>query len=230
MKPFGEKLKELRKAANITQTALADRLNVHLQTVSKWERGISEPDLSLLGELSAVLGVSLEKLLSAPESGETYVGSFSAAAFGKAVAARRKERGRSQEEFAREIGVSADAVSKWERGVICPRAEELVKIASVAGIPVSKLYYAISEEDRTESVIAAKRRKKFSLLWFAAAANGAKNFRFYGSPRRRGRRRWALFSCAMTAKTSLSAAIRVYPWGQTPPNSVKRSAADCRSK
>ncbi len=170
MKPFGEKLKELRKAANITQTALADRLNVHLQTVSKWERGISEPDLSLLGELSAVLGVSLEKLLSAPESGETYVGSFSAAAFGKAVAARRKERGRSQEEFAREIGVSADAVSKWERGVICPRAEELVKIASVAGIPVSKLYYAISEEDRTESVIAAKRRKKFSLLWFAAAA------------------------------------------------------------
>lgn len=38
---FGERLKSLRKAADITQQELADRVGVHLQTVSKWERGVS---------------------------------------------------------------------------------------------------------------------------------------------------------------------------------------------
>ena len=36
MSEFTERLKELRKAANITQTGLAE-LNLHPQTVSKWE-------------------------------------------------------------------------------------------------------------------------------------------------------------------------------------------------
>ena len=39
MERFGERLKSLRKAAGMTQQELADKLNVHLQTVSKWERG-----------------------------------------------------------------------------------------------------------------------------------------------------------------------------------------------
>ena len=59
---FGERLKELRKAAGITQSELAEKLNIHLQTVSKWERNLSEPDISQLGELAEALGVSLEKL------------------------------------------------------------------------------------------------------------------------------------------------------------------------
>ena len=62
MKRFGERLKEQRKAASFTQADLAEKLNIHLQTVSKWERGISEPDISQLGELAQALGVTLEKL------------------------------------------------------------------------------------------------------------------------------------------------------------------------
>ena len=61
---FGERLKELRKGINLTQASLVETLGVHLQTVSKWERGISEPDLSVLGELAAALGITLEKLLA----------------------------------------------------------------------------------------------------------------------------------------------------------------------
>ena len=59
MDDFGSRLRTLRKEAGITQTELAEKLNVHLQTVSKWERGLSEPDFSLFGELADILGVSL---------------------------------------------------------------------------------------------------------------------------------------------------------------------------
>ena len=43
MSEFSERLKELRKAANITQTGLAEKLNLHPQTVSKWENGVCAP-------------------------------------------------------------------------------------------------------------------------------------------------------------------------------------------
>ena len=70
MNTFGERIRQFRKAAGITQGELAQKLNVHLQTVSKWERGISEPDIAWLGELCAALGVSLERLAGVPEDAE----------------------------------------------------------------------------------------------------------------------------------------------------------------
>ncbi len=95
MSAFAERLKELRKAAGITQSELADRLLTHPQTVSKWERGLSEPDISQLGAIAAELGVSLERLCDCREGDRTYTGSFEAARFGKAVADQRTARGES---------------------------------------------------------------------------------------------------------------------------------------
>ncbi len=84
---FGDRLKELRKSAGVTQSKLAETLGVHLQTVSKWERGVCEPDLSVLGEIASALGVTLEKLLGQKEGESTYAGAFDAAELGKALAA-----------------------------------------------------------------------------------------------------------------------------------------------
>lgn len=57
MNNLGERLKKLRKKANITQTELADKLNVHVQTVSRWERNSSAPDMAMYGILAQLLGV-----------------------------------------------------------------------------------------------------------------------------------------------------------------------------
>jgi DNA-binding XRE family transcriptional regulator len=47
----------------MTQKDLADRLNLSDRTISKWERGLGCPDVSLLNGLSQVLGVNIEKIL-----------------------------------------------------------------------------------------------------------------------------------------------------------------------
>ena len=48
----------------MTQLQLAEILHISDKTVSKWERGQGCPDISLLVDLSRVLGVDMEKLLS----------------------------------------------------------------------------------------------------------------------------------------------------------------------
>ena len=170
MEGFGRRLKELRQTAKITQSDLADKLNLHPQTVSKWERGLSEPDIAQLGELAAALGISLEKLLGREETEISYVGTFRAEAFGKMLSELRAGRGESQEALAAAALTSPDAVSRWERGITCPDIERLSALAEHFEVPVSKLYCGYSEAPAAESVAFIKKRKRISAVSIAAAA------------------------------------------------------------
>ena len=60
---FGQRLQRLRKRANLTQEEVAAKLNITFQAVSKWENDVSAPDISVLNELSDILGVTLDELL-----------------------------------------------------------------------------------------------------------------------------------------------------------------------
>ncbi len=60
----GGLIRALRTQKGLTQKALAEAIGVGDKAVSKWERGLGCPDVSLLPELSRVLGVGLETLLS----------------------------------------------------------------------------------------------------------------------------------------------------------------------
>ena len=53
-----------RKEANLTQLQLADKLGITDKAVSKWERGITMPDTSIMLELCDILGISVNELLS----------------------------------------------------------------------------------------------------------------------------------------------------------------------
>ena len=52
----------LRKEKGLTQKQLADMLNISDRAVSKWERGLGMPDISLMPEISEIFGVNIEKL------------------------------------------------------------------------------------------------------------------------------------------------------------------------
>ena len=60
----GKLLYGLRKEKGLTQKQLADALHLSDKTISKWERGLGCPDVTLLRELSEVLNVSVEKILA----------------------------------------------------------------------------------------------------------------------------------------------------------------------
>lgn len=58
---------------------------------------------------------------------------------GNNIAALRKKKGITQEELANELGVSAQAVSKWENNSSCPDVSLLTKIADYFGVSVDAL-------------------------------------------------------------------------------------------
>lgn len=65
----GVLIKELRKEKNMTQKELADLLHITDRAVSKWERGLCAPDISLLEPLAAALGVTVTELISGERQG-----------------------------------------------------------------------------------------------------------------------------------------------------------------
>lgn len=60
---IGEFIAELRKEKNLTQAQLAEKLLITDRAVSKWERGKSLPDASIMIELCEILGISVNELL-----------------------------------------------------------------------------------------------------------------------------------------------------------------------
>lgn len=63
-KKIGEFISKLRKEKGFTQANLGEILGVSNRTVSKWENGDGMPDVSMLQELSNVLDITVDELLS----------------------------------------------------------------------------------------------------------------------------------------------------------------------
>ncbi len=63
LEKVGSLILRLRKEKNMTQKQVADLLNISDKTVSKWERGLGCPDVSILTELSNIFGINIEKIL-----------------------------------------------------------------------------------------------------------------------------------------------------------------------
>jgi transcriptional regulator with XRE-family HTH domain len=59
---LGQKIRQLRYKAGLTQEQLADRLGIGPQSVSKWENAVSMPDITTLPLLAETFGVSIDDL------------------------------------------------------------------------------------------------------------------------------------------------------------------------
>lgn len=72
MEAFSQRLINARKRCGLTQSDIAEKLQVSFQAVSLWERGETLPEIGKLTELADVLHVTIDWLLTGKKSKETY--------------------------------------------------------------------------------------------------------------------------------------------------------------
>ena len=70
----GEQIAVLRKSKGLTQSELGERIGVSFQAVSKWERGESLPDVTLLPDLAKILETTVDFILLGGEKVMEYKG------------------------------------------------------------------------------------------------------------------------------------------------------------
>jgi len=72
---ISEKISSLRKAHNLTQEALGEAVGVSAQAVSKWEKGDSLPDISVIPDICRTFKISADTLIDSEGSmtGEMYI-------------------------------------------------------------------------------------------------------------------------------------------------------------
>jgi len=61
---IGKFIAECRKQKNLSQLQLAEKLGITDKAISKWERGISKPNSSIMLELCEILDISVNELLN----------------------------------------------------------------------------------------------------------------------------------------------------------------------
>ena len=69
---FGQRLQDLRQRAGMSQDALAERLEVSRQAVSRWERDETMPETEKVIALAEIFAVSTDYLLRGGERGEEH--------------------------------------------------------------------------------------------------------------------------------------------------------------
>ncbi len=72
----GRQIAELRKSKGLTQNELGERIGVSFQAVSKWERGETLPDVTLLPNLAKILETTVDYILQGGEKVVEYKGKF----------------------------------------------------------------------------------------------------------------------------------------------------------
>ena len=78
---------------------------------------------------------------------------------GKRLAALRREKGMKQDELSEILGVSPQAISKWENDQTCPDISLLPTIAKTFGISVDELLSGKQEEAPTVRIVPENERK-----------------------------------------------------------------------
>lgn len=95
----------------------------------------------------------------------------------------RKEKGLSQEELAAQLGLSRQAVSKWERAEASPDTDNLICLARIYGVSLDQLLNTsdsvediIKEQVKPEKEQTKKKAYTSALMAFMSKARMAKKF------------------------------------------------------
>ena len=65
---LGKQIKALRQSRGLTQEQLAEKMDVSVQTISRWEKSVNYPDITMLPILASFFNVTTDYLLCVNEN------------------------------------------------------------------------------------------------------------------------------------------------------------------
>ena len=120
---------QARIKKGITQEQLATMIGVDKRQISAWELGRFMPSVATLQKIADALDMDLVELVKAqPEKKKC-----------SPIALVRREKGMSQGQLAKAVGVSQGLISTYETGANMPSEEVLQAIANALCVPVSEI-------------------------------------------------------------------------------------------
>lgn len=126
------RIKEERKGLRLSQTELADHLDVSQQTVCNWETQECAPSIEKLGKLRELFGCSLDWLLGFSNVRQA-VDEDDRPAIAERIRAERTSQGWSQRELADLLGVSNASLQYYEHGTRLPRSDTIKAMSKLFG-------------------------------------------------------------------------------------------------
>ena len=137
---IGDNIKRLRQAKNMTQEKLAEYLNISAPAVSKWERGETLPDITMVIPLALYFGVSADELLGFDEARhkaevarhlDAYQGLYGALQFDEATKCIGEAHAKYPNDFPITLAYMYDAIggrADNSQTVLLQRAEEFIPL------------------------------------------------------------------------------------------------------
>lgn len=138
---IGGKIAELRKACDMSQKELANKLSISPSTVGMYEQGRREPDLETVKKIASLFGVTTDYLLGAEGDtmGTEETINEITQRVGRNIRSIREQAGLSQDEFAEGFSVKQPTVANWETGKRQPDLNMLIQIAQFGGTTLDDL-------------------------------------------------------------------------------------------
>lgn len=90
--------------------------------------------------------------------------------FAEKIYTLRKQKGLSQEQLADALGVSRQAISKWESGVCLPETEKLALLSNYLNVSIDQLLKDDMPIEKSEAPRTSTKAKLVSILFFIASA------------------------------------------------------------
>jgi len=159
---IGDNIKALRAEKGVTQEQLADHLAITYQSVSKWENGVTSPDLQLIPQIAEYFDVTIDQLFTQSMSGYKNKAQRLVAIYEQSGKKEDYERADKECEklFAEGEPDGADMrmygiLNEYHSYALAKKAEELYKQAIAAGNKSeSQLMMLLSKTSRNDENIA----------------------------------------------------------------------------
>ena len=129
---FGNKLKEIRTNSNVKQIELANYLGVRNTTISAWETGDNEPDLTTVVKIANFFHVTTDYLLDNVNDLSQIIGNN--------LRVARINAGYTQKEIAEKLHTKQTIYSRYETGKLQLDYEKITLLCKIYQIDSTKLF------------------------------------------------------------------------------------------